>query len=119
MRRGLIKRENEILLLLQSEDLDILYLTETDSKKINLSNYNLNGYNTILQSCEEENDTIRIIALVKDSPGLDIKERLDIMSKSFPLVWLEVHDKHKSKTVVGGFYRQWSADGKLTVPEQI
>ena len=41
------------------------------------------------------------------------------MSEKFPSVWIEVIDKYKSKSLIGGFYRQWSSDGKLSVPEQI
>jgi hypothetical protein len=33
IRRGLIKREKEIERLIQDEDLDLLFLTETDVKK--------------------------------------------------------------------------------------
>ena len=53
MRRGLIKRENKIKLLLQSEDLDILYLTETDTKKdmehLSIMNIEYNEYRCYLQ----------------------------------------------------------------------
>ena len=119
VRRGLLRRENEIKLLLQSENIDILYLTETDTKKINVTNYKLSGYTTILQCSEGDDDSVRIIALVKDAAGLDIKVRQDLMSNSFPSIWLEAKDKHKSKSLFGGFYRQWSAEGKLSVPEQV
>ena len=119
MRRGLLRRENEIKLLLQSENIDILYLTETDTKKINVTNYKLSGYTTILQCSEGDDDSVRIIALVKDAAGLDIKVRQDLMSNSFPSIWLEAKDKHKSKSLFGGFYSQWSAEGKLSVPEQV
>ena len=119
VRRGLVKRENEIRLLLQSEDIDILYLTETDSQKLNLNKYNITGFTTFLQLCEEEGDTVRIIALVRDNIGLDIKMRQDLMSNTFPSIWLEAQDEFKSKSMFGGFYRQWSDDGKLSVPDQV
>jgi exonuclease III len=119
VRRGLIRRENEIKLILQSENIDILYLTETDTKKLNVDKYNLRGYTTVSQCCEDDNDTVRIIALVKDAQGLDIKVRHDLMSKTFPSIWLEAQDKHRAKSLIGGYYRQWSVNGKLTVPEQI
>ena len=41
------------------------------------------------------------------------------MSKNFPSVWIDVIDKYKSKSLIRGFYRQWSAEGKLSVPRQI
>ena len=44
-----MKRENEIVNLLQSEEIDVLFLTETDTKKSNVLNYKLNGFSTYLQ----------------------------------------------------------------------
>ena len=41
------------------------------------------------------------------------------MSVTFPSVWIEVVDNYKSRSLLGGFYRQWSSDGKLSVPQQI
>ena len=40
VRRGLIKRENEIINLLQTDNVDVLFLTETDTKFINTNSYN-------------------------------------------------------------------------------
>jgi hypothetical protein len=41
------------------------------------------------------------------------------MTEDFPSNWLEVQDKHKSGTILGGFYRQWSNDGIRSVPKQV
>ena len=41
------------------------------------------------------------------------------MQESYPSIWIEVQDIHGSKTLIGGFYRQWSSGGILTVPEQV
>ena len=120
VRRGLITKEIEISELMKSEDIDVMFLTEADTKKINVEKYKLLGYNTIAQLCEGEEDVVRIIALVKEDPSLCIKVRLDLMNKIFPSIWLEVADKYKSSTTIGGFYRQWSAKGeRLLVPEQV
>ena len=119
IRRGLITRENELVQLLHEEEIDVMFLTETDTSKQNAEMYHITGYTTSTQSCEDENDTVRIIALVRDAQGLDIKVRYDLMSKSFPSIWLETQDKHKAKSLIGGYYRQWSTNGKLTVPEQV
>ena len=119
IRRGLITRENELVQLLHEEEIDVMFLTETDTSKQNAEMYHITGYTTSTQCCEDENDTVRIIALVRDAQGLDIKVRYDLMSKSFPSIWLETQDKHKAKSLIGGYYRQWSTNGKLTVPEQV
>ena len=42
IRRGLVKRENEIITLLFSENLDVLFLTETDTQFSNTCSYNIN-----------------------------------------------------------------------------
>ena len=117
VRRGLVRRENEINDLLRVHDVDIFFLTETDTK--NVRSFNLPGYTTIAQQCKNETDIIRIIALVRNNNGAIVIERPDLMTETFPSIWLEIQDRHKSKTIVGGFYRQWSAVGKLTVPEQV
>ena len=41
------------------------------------------------------------------------------MTESFPSIWIEINDKHKSKTLLGGFYRQWTNDEKKTVARQV
>ena len=41
------------------------------------------------------------------------------MSEGFPSIWLEVQDRYKSKTIIGGFYRQWTNEGIRSVPKQI
>ena len=94
MRRGLVKRENEISELLRSEDMDILFLTETDTKRSNLANYSLEGYATYLQKSVGDNCNVRILALVKDNIGLDFKLREDLMCNSFPSIWIEAEDKY-------------------------
>ena len=80
VRRGLVKRENEIKSMLEEEDLDILFLTETDSLKQNVITYNMKGYKTYLQATNEENNLVRIAALVKENCGVDIalKERKNL-----------------------------------------
>ena len=119
VRHGLIRREHEIVNLIESEEVDILFLTETDTRKANASIFKLPGYETFTQSCEGEDDIVRVIAIVNENCGAKIQLRPDLMSNTFPSVWLEVEDRHKSKSLIAGFYRQWSVNGKLSVPAQI
>ena len=72
VRSGLIRRENEINDILKTNKVDILFLTETDTK--NAKSFNLQGYKTITQLCECEDCIVRIIALVKDNIGVNIVE---------------------------------------------
>ena len=119
VRRGLVKRENEISNLLLSDDLDVLFLTETDIKKQNVVDYKIKGYSTHLQLVAEDGDLVRLIALTKDNSVSKFELKSDLMQESFPSIWIETQDKHGSKSLIGGFYRQWSSNGQLTVPEQV
>ena len=57
INRGLIKRETEITNLLKNEDLDILFLTETDNQNIkDEDSYKIQGYTTVLQKRKSESD---------------------------------------------------------------
>ena len=121
IRRGLIKRENEILEIITSQNIDILFLTETDTKRSNAEKFVIKGFNTVVQKVSKEDDVVRIVALIRENAGLEFKVRDDLMSVSFPSIWLEIQDKNKSSTLLGGFYRQWSCNGirskKLQVEE--
>ena len=121
VRSSLLKRENEVLQLLLTENLDILFLTETDTKRINACNYKIKGYTTFMQSSEEDSDldTIRIIALTKEECGVKIEIRNDLMSTSFPSIWLEIQDHSSSKSMIGGVYRQWSNNGISSTALQV
>ena len=119
IRRGLLSKENELVNLLQSEELDVIVLTETDTKKINAQDYKISGYTTHVQSVEGDEDMVRVMALTKDNCGVDFELRTHLMSALFPSIWIEIKEKNGSKTLLGGFYRQWSMEGKLTVPEQV
>ena len=111
IRRGLIKRENEIVEILTSQNIDVLFLTETDTKRSDAEKFVIKGFNTVMQRVSEEEDIVRVIALIRENTGLEIKTRSDLMSDSFPSVWLEIKEENKSSTLLGGFYRQWTCNG--------
>jgi exonuclease III len=111
IRRGLIKRENEIVEILTSQNIDVLFLTETDTKRSDAEKFVIKGFNTVMQRVSEEEDIVRVIALIRENTGLEIKTRSDLMSDSFPSVWLEIKEENKSSTLLGGFYRQWTNNG--------
>ena len=121
IRRGLLKRENEIVQLLMEEKLDVLFLTETDTTRINVCSYKIKGYSTLVQSSEGDLDTdiIRIVALTKDDCGVKIEIRNDLMAASFPSIWLEIQDQRLAKSMIGGVYRQWSNNGIRSTALQV
>ena len=66
IKRGLLKRELEIKEFLKAEDLDILFLTETDTNIMSEADYKIKGYITIFHLRECNTEKVRIIALIKD-----------------------------------------------------
>ena len=44
IRRGLITKENELTILLDSEDFDVIFLTETDTCVQNAKDYKIKNY---------------------------------------------------------------------------
>ena len=114
IRRGLIKREIELIDLLKSENVDVIFLTETDTKSLSKEeDYCIQGYKTILPITDPKSGLVRIIGLVKEEHIPHIKIRLDLMSKEFPSIWFEYRaDQNKKSTLLAGFYRVWTQDGE-------
>ena len=75
--------------MLDSEDIDILFLTETDTKSIvKEKNYQIEGFTTVLQIRKDENSYLRIIALVKNHIWKDSVVRRDLMTDTFESLFL-------------------------------
>ena len=110
IRRGLITKENELVQLLQEEEIDVMFLTETDTSLQNAETFQITGYTTHIQLCKEKKENVRIIALTKDNCGVEILRREDLMSGRFPSIWIELRDKYKSGTLVGFFF---TANGRV------
>ena len=106
IRRGLIKRELELKNLLYNEKIDIIFLTETDTKNLSTeSDYLIQEYKTILPIIDPKCGVVRIISLVKENLLPNLKVRSDLMSKEFPSIWLEFKaDQNKKSTLIAGFY---------------
>ena len=54
IRRGLITKENELVQLLQEEEIDVMFLTETDTSLQNAETFQITGYTTHIQLCKEK-----------------------------------------------------------------
>ena len=89
----MIKRENEINHLLQTEDIDILFLTETDIKKHFVNDLKIKGYTTHIQAASQDEDVVRIVALTKDNCGVKVSLKSALMQESYPSIWIEIQDK--------------------------
>ena len=120
IRRGLVKRELELKLMLHEEKISIMFLTETDTKAIKSSeDYKIKGYETILQKRLEDNETIRVVCLVKVDMKDQIRLREDLMSPDFPSIWLEMTRNNEKGCIISGFYREWTRNGIRSEEEQL
>ena len=77
------------------------------------------GYKTHFHLKKNVTDKTRIISLSKISTNLEIKIREDFMSLLFPSIWLEINKEHDQKSLVGGYYREWTIEGLLNTEEQL
>ena len=120
IKRGLVKREVELREMLSKENIDVIFLTETDTKQINCeTDFVIKGYKTILQERENPNDNLRIVCLVKEIWHSKMVVREDLMCTGFPSIWLEINEENKKPTILGGFYREWTQNGDKTEAAQI
>ena len=119
IKRGLLKRELEIIELIESEKIDLLFLTETDIVLESESEYKIKGFNTFFPARENNTDQIRIIALLRTSLEENIKIKNEIMCEEFPSIWFEQSEANKANTYFAGFYRQWSYKGVKSESLQI
>ena len=88
IRRGLAKREIEIVNLLESQKIDVLFLVETDTNIITEENdFKIKGYSTVFPTKKEDDCKTRRICLVSEKL-LKIKIRYDLMDPTFPTIWL-------------------------------
>ena len=104
----IIKRELEISELIKEENIDLLFLTETDCHIDTECEYKISGFNTVLPLRDNQTDQIRIIALVRSSLANTVKVKSEFMSKTFPSIWFMISELNKESTYIAGFYRQWN-----------
>ena len=99
--------------ILKTEDIDIMFITETDTKYIEKeSDYKIEGYKTVLPLVNGNNALIRIICLLIDEVCNKVKIRQDLMNKDFPSIWLELESAGcKKSQIIAGFYRVWTHEG--------
>ena len=100
--------ELELIRMLQNESIDVIFLTETDTRSLEKEeSYGIKGYCTVFPERKTKTSKIRIIGLIKDSLMPGIKIRRDLMSEEFPSIWIEVNNFEHKPMLIGGFYSQW------------
>ena len=111
IRRGLLKRELEIINIINEQCLDILILVETDTCNLNTDkDYVIKGFKTILPLKKVCTQKTRLIMLIKEE-NTNIVVREDLMSNEFPSIWCEERRDNEKNVIIGGFYREWSTEG--------
>jgi hypothetical protein len=97
-----------------------MFLVEIDTKMIRTpEEYKLEGFITILQKKDEQDENLRIIALIEEELSKNVKIREDLMSTEFPSIWIEVRKKNEKGILIGGFYREWTHKGNKSEEDQL
>ena len=105
---------------LEEEEIDIMFLVEVDTNLIKIkTDFILAGYETAVQKRKSDEEKVRVICVFKEELSSEIKVREDLMSNEFPSIWLEVKQNTGKNLLVGGYYREWSKNGKKTEKEQV
>lgn len=94
---------------------DILALQEAEIKDFEEGcSFNIQGYVVVGPLLKK---VARVLLLVKDS--LNFSKRPDLMSESFPSIWIDVlTSNNNNKITVGAFYREWAPDGDRSLEGQ-
>ena len=120
IRRGLVIREPELKQMISAHSLNIIFLVETDTCAVNEEkDYRIPGFKTLVQNKKETTTPTRIICLVDECMKNMTKIRMDLTTKEFPSLWVEVENPAGKNINCGGFYREWAPGGDKTVHAQV
>ncbi len=120
IRRGLILREQELKSIIRSNNLNIVFLVETDTNAVSTeSDYKIDGFKTIIQNKKDESSPTRIVGLIEETLSDQIIIRNDLTSKNFPSLWVELENDRGPNFICGGFYREWAPNGETTIAAQV
>ena len=122
--KGLVTREFELLQLLEEEEIDILFITETDTLMLESeSDYSIKGYKTIFPKRKTNKDKLRLLCVIKEEVVPDFEIISDYMYDGFPSIWIKKARKDNNSDVnslaIGGFYRVWSHNGENSEASQL
>ena len=91
IRRGLYRKEEELMLLMQEQNCDVCSLSEVDIVDFHEKKpFSIEGFKTFFPLKRTGTNTKRLICLVK--VGIESKQRDDLMSESLSNVWLEINE---------------------------
>ena len=81
--------------------------------------YKIEGFTTVFQKRESENEKVRIIALIKDETESQITIKENLMTYGVPSIWMELKTEHSVPVAICGVYREWSHNGDTSEAAQI
>ena len=123
IRRGLIKRELEMTEIMKTNQINLMFLVETDTMMVQTEeDYYIKGYKTIVQKKdpkEKSKSPTRIICLVDAKIGENSKTRIDLMDSEFPSIWVEYKNENSKNVLICGLYREWTKNGDVTQEKQL
>ena len=94
IRRGLLIREEELKDIIKTNNLDVIFLVETDTTSVSVENdYKLPGLKTLIQNKENPTDLTRIVCLINEKMSDHTIIRSDLTSPDFPSLWIELENK--------------------------
>ena len=103
---NIYKHETEIEKLLVEENIDIMFLSETDNRYID-TEFKMLNYKAFIHHKQNENDKTRLLALVKSDIENSVTQRNNLEIENYPIIYLEVTLQNGKKLIVGAVYRQW------------
>jgi exonuclease III len=120
IRKKLNSERQEIQNFLQSNKIDIIFFTETELKHVNENApIKYNGYATHYPKLKNNDSKARIICLVKNKLSNIVSSRQDLMSDTFPSIWLEIKKSPRASVLLCGLYREWDQDGDKDIESQM
>ena len=120
IRRGLAIREQELTNIIKINQINMIFLVETDTSAINNENdYSIQGFKTIIQKKRAESDPTRIICLIDNKLASHALIRNDLTSTDFPSLWVEIENEKGKNIICGGYYREWAPGGDKSVESQV
>ncbi len=94
--------------ILKNEQLNVLFLVETDVILEGKDSFKIENYQTVVTKHESEKEKVRVIRLIEENIVNSTKIREGLMSTKVPSIWIEINREHHKFFLICGFYREWN-----------
>ena len=114
--RGLFNKEPEIDQIIESNNINFLFLLETDIRHFKTETFA--SYIPILQMTKE-GEKVQVFLLIRPQMKEKVRVRTDLMEAGVPMIWIEVETEQGNNIMIAGVYREWqSQEGNDTISSQ-